>query len=177
MHQIIENVKNSNVEEASAPWEKIGHWAVGGARAVGFSECSRYVLVESSNGRGLFDCSSGAKILRDNSEYTDKELELVCVGIGPIEGQEVRMSGLHGGGLPSCTKDGWHIESVSFWPQSNLLLFAPDSWLYGHKYGKPHEFKKIWSGHELRGYGFSYTGQALIVCESSDLIIYTKSTC
>lgn len=146
-------------------------------RAVGYSECSRYILVETSDGRGLFDCQTGEKILRDREKYPDKEISLICDGFGPIEGQTVRMSGLQGGGLPRATECGWRIELISYWPLTDILLFEPDSWLHGKRYGKPHQFTKLWSDYELRGYGFSYSGETLLIGQSSDLYIYSKVSC
>ncbi len=80
--------------------------------ALGYSDCSRYLLVETSDGRGLFNCRSGEKIFRDRNEYQDQELKLLCNGIGPIENQVVRMAGLHGGGLPLSTPTRWTLEVI-----------------------------------------------------------------
>lgn len=174
MDKIIDNVKKAKIEDAALPWRKICHSAVGSARAVGFSKCSRYALVESGDGRGLFDSLSGDKLLHDVANYPDQEVDLLCQGIGPLSGDSVRMAGINGGGLPLRTEDGWRIEALSFWPQTTLLLFSPGSWLHGEKYDKPYRFTKIWSSYELRGFGFSYDGQSLLVCDSSDLTIYTR---
>jgi hypothetical protein len=177
MKEILKSIERSPLVEASPPWKKIGHFSIGGVRAIGYSDCSRYILVETIDGRGLFDCFTGEKILRDSKDYPDKEVSLLCDGIGPIEGETIRMSGLHGGGLPLSTQDGWTIEIVSSWPVSNILLLEPGSWLHGEKYGKPFQFEKIWSGYELRAGGFSKSGETLIIGESSDLVIYSNKDC
>ena len=144
-------------------------------RAVGYSECSRYILIETQDGRGLFDSKTGEKLLRDRSEYKYRELELLCEGFGPLEGEFIRMSGLSGGGLPLSTTDGWRVEAITVWPKNDILLTSPDSWLYGGQYDKPDHFQKVWSGYKIRGYGFSYSGETLCIVESSDLIIYSRS--
>lgn len=177
MQELAKRIEKEPISEPKLPWKKIGVWAIGGMRAIGYSDCSRYIVVETSDGRGLFDCKTGNKILRDRNEYKDQELELLCEGFGPLKGNTIRISGLHGGGLPLFTKDGWGIEIISSWPKNEVLLIEPGSWLYGAKYGKPSHFQKIWSGHEIRGCGFSYTGETLCIGESSDLVIYAKSDC
>ena len=177
MKELIKRIEDTVLSEPKSPWKKIGHWGIGGMRAIGYSDCSRYILVETTDGRGLFDCKTGEKILRDRSEHKDRELELLCDGFGPLKGQSIRMSGLHGGGLPLCTNDGWSIDVVSSWPKNDVLLVEPESYLYGRKYGKPDNFQKIWSGYEIRGCGFSYSGETLCIGESSDLFIYSRSHC
>lgn len=177
MEKLIQRIKEAPISDPDAPWVKVGAWSINGLRAVGYSGCSRYILTETTDGRGLFDCATGEKIFRDRSEYLDQERLLVCPGIGPIEGEIVRMSGLEGGGMPKSSSNGWRIETISFWPKTEILLFSPDSWLHGEKYGKPDNFLKIWSGFELRGCGFSYAGDTLFIGESSDLVIYSRVGC
>jgi len=175
MDDLIRRIEDTVLSEPKSPWRRVGNWGIGGMRAIGYSDCSRYIMVETSDGRGLFDCKTGEKILRDRSKHKDRELELLCDGFGPIEGHSVRMSGLHGGGLPLFASDGWAIEIISSWPKTQVLLIEPGSWLFGAKYGKPDNFQKIWSGYEICGCGFSYSGETLCIGESSDLVIYSKS--
>ncbi len=175
MQELVKRIEITSLSEPKSPWKKVGAWGVGGMRAIGYSDCSRYIVVETSDGRGLFDCITGEKVLHDRSEYENQELRLLCQGFGPLSGTSIRMSGLHGGGLPLFTHDGWSIEMISSWPNNEILLVEPGSWLHGGKYGKPAKFQKIWSGYELRGYGFSYSGETLCIGESSDLVIYSKS--
>lgn len=177
MKELLKRIIEEPLTEPHKPWKKVGEWGIGGMLAMGYSDCSRYVLVETSDGRGLFDCKTGEKLFRDRNKYKSRELELLCEGFGPLEGKHVRMSGLYGGGLPLHTEDGWAIEIISSWPQSDILLIEPGSWLYGGKYGKPDIFQKIWSGYDIRGCGFSYTGETLCIGESSDLVIYSRNSC
>lgn len=177
MHELDKRIENTSLSEPNFPWRKIGAWGIGGMRAIGYSNCSRYIVVETSDGRGLFDCKTGEKAFRNRNEYKNQELELLCEGFGVLEGQSIRMAGLHGGGLPLFTNDGWEIKVISSWPKDEILLIEPGSWLYGGRYGKPDNFQKIWSGYEIRGCGFSYTGETLCIGESSDLVIYSKINC
>ena len=99
------------------PWHKVSMVAVGGLRAVGFDRNSELLLVVSSAGRGVIDCQSGKKIARDEGEYYEHGSFLEAVGIGPLEGKAIRISGSAGGGLPTATDDGWSIELVTLeWP-------------------------------------------------------------
>jgi len=174
MQELTKIIEAEPLAEPKSPWKKIGAWGIGGMRAIGYSDCSRFIIVETSEGRGLFDCQTGDKVLRDRNEYKNQEIELLCEGFGPLVGRTIRMSGLCGGGLPLSTKDGWHIEIISSWPKNEILLFEPGSSIFGWKYGKPSHFQKIWSGHEIRGCGFSYSGNTLCIGESSDLVIYSR---
>lgn len=175
MKELAERIINEPLKAPDRPWKKVGEWGIGGMISIGYSDCSRYILVETSDGRGLFDCKTGEKLLRDRGEYQFRGLELLCEGFGPLEGKYIRMSGLYGGGLPLCTEDGWDVEIISLWPQNDILLISPGSWLYGGKYDKPDHFQKIWSGYDIRGCGFSYTGETLCIGESSDLVIYSRN--
>jgi len=91
------------------PWRKVGVIAVGGLRTVGFDHESELLLVVSSAGRGVVDCQTGLKVARCDQEYFESEWKLEALGIGPLEGKKLHMSGLFGGGLPTSTSDNWSI--------------------------------------------------------------------
>jgi hypothetical protein len=61
------------------------------------------------NGRGVFDCNSGERVARDKDGDWDDldETRLMSIGIGPLSEIRIRLAGLHGGGLPTTTDDGW----------------------------------------------------------------------
>ncbi len=159
-----------------APWVCVADLAVGGLSAVGFDRHSERLLIVSSQGRGLVDCTSGQRLARDHGEYYGDEQQLEAEAIGPLAGTIIRMAGLHGGGLPLTTEDGWSLELVTMdWPHTDVLLLAPGSWLYGSLHGKESSFYKIATDSELRACGFSYTGRSLVVATSSDLVIYARS--
>jgi hypothetical protein len=159
-----------------APWRKVTIIAVGGLRSVGFERNSELLLVVSSQGRGIIDCSSGNKVARDYDEYYENEQFLEADGIGPLQGKMVHISGLFGGGLPTSTPDAWHVELVSLdWPVQDIFLVEPRSSLYGARHGLPAIFYKIGSEIELRACGFSYTGNSLIIATSSNLVIFSRN--
>ncbi|MDR6742526.1 hypothetical protein J2X56_004557 [Herbaspirillum sp. 1173] len=86
-------------------WQKTGAFAVGGLTEVGFSQRSELLLVVSSAGRGVIDCTRGEKIARDyeiNGDWYSAS-SLTCEGIGPLKDERIQLAGLVGGGLPFPT--------------------------------------------------------------------------
>lgn len=158
-----------------SPWRRVAIVAVGGLRSIGFDRGSELLLVVSSAGRGVIDCRSGEKVARDYDDFYEDEQFLEADGIGPLQGQTVRVSGLFGGGLPISTQDGWSVELVTLdWPVKDILLLEPFSFLYGSLYGKPTAFHKIGAESELRACGFSYTGNTLVIATSSDVAVFSR---
>src|SRR5205085_11009349 len=94
-----------------SPWRHVEDFAIGGLRNIGFAPDSDVMLVVSSQGAGLFDCIGGIRLARDpDYEITyGEEVRLSANGIGVLSGQVIRMAGLHGGGLRTCTLDGWSL--------------------------------------------------------------------
>jgi hypothetical protein len=157
------------------PWRKIAMIAAGGLRAVGFDRQSELLLVVSFSGRGVIDCTTGERVARDDGEYFEDTQFMEAAGVGPLEGQTVRVAGGQGGGLPTSTQDGWSIEVVTReWPEHEVLVLAPFASLFDVLQGKPSRFNKIAEESELRASGFSYTGRTLIVASSSDILIFGR---
>jgi hypothetical protein len=156
------------------PWKCVGGGAVGGLTEVGFADGSDLLLVVSAQGRGVFDCRSGERVARDCTEPNDgwyDERRLLALGIGPLDGQFIRLAGLGGGGLIRLGCDGWWIETITLvWPDVNLLLGGPWGWI--HDGVTP--FTKLQTIREFRAFGFSETGQSLVIATSSDLLIYSR---
>ena len=149
--------------------------AVGGLRAVGFDRDSELLLVVSSAGRGVIDCQTGMKVARDTNEYYEDGQKLEAEGVGPLDGKTIRVSGLCGGGLSTCTSDGWSVEVVTLdWPVHYLLLLEPYSTLYDSLRGQPKRFHKISSESEVRAFGFSSTGKSLVVATSSEAVVFAR---
>jgi len=158
------------------PWRKVEAFAVGGLRSIGFDRESELLLVVSSTGRGVIDCQSGRKVARDEGEYDEDESQLEAIGIGPLQDRVLRLSGLHGGGLPNSTQDGWSLEVVTIdWPASAILLLEPFASLYDSLHGRPSRFHSIGTETELRACGFSYSGRSLVVATPSDITIDGRS--
>ncbi len=155
-------------------WEQTAHFAIGGLLSVGFSKNEHFLLVLSSEGRGVFDCFTGEKVARDNEKDGDwyKSAELKCEGIGPIENETINMAGMDGGGLRSGNDEGDHLHLISpFWPKQDILFCS--NWKH---YLSDNTFEncfRIWSGYEPRAYGFSPSGMTFAVADSAELYIYT----
>lgn len=155
--------------ELPSPWRCLQVCGVGGLFQVGYAAGSDLLLVLSSQGRGVFDCLAGEKLARDYNEAHDffDPIRLTATGIGPLEGQVIRMAGLFGGGLPLTTLDGWLLEAQArAWPTHSVFLTAPDS------------REPVCIGDdgacELRACGFSETGRSFIIATSCELAMFTR---
>jgi hypothetical protein len=156
------------IQEPPPPWKHVVTWAVGGLFQVGYAENSDLLLVLSSQGRGVFDCLTGEKVARDDEEAHDffAPIPLTADGFGPLAGKSIRMAGLFGGGLPRTTEDGWFLEEQApAWPIRTILLRSParETIAIGDD-----------GACELRAFGFSETGNSLIIAISCDLAIFAR---
>jgi hypothetical protein len=171
-------VRAAPIASPQLPWSLTTTIAVGGLTEVGFAEssdASEFLLVLSHQGRSVIDCATGKKVARDRSEDRSSwyaEHILLAKGIGPLEGQNVRLSGLYGGGLPQWTKDMWRVQSLAIdWPEYSLLLLPPEP---KDIYFSDAKFVKLATESGVRAFGFSYSGRKLIIATSSDLTIYGR---
>jgi hypothetical protein len=172
---VRQRVRAAKVTKPGSPWAFIGSITVGGLTEVGFAEDSDLLLVISSQGRGIIDCTTGQKIARDRSEENAETWYgshfLIGQGFGPLDGKQVRLAGLSGGGLPVCTKDGWSVERLAIdWPDDCLLLLEPFSSIYR----ADARFLKLAVEREVRAFGFSFSGTSLIIATSSDVRILSR---
>ena len=172
---IKERIQKSALTAPPNPWKKIGSFAVGSLRSIGFDKKSELLLVISSSGRGVINCQTAEKVARDYEENFDDEIFLEAEGIGPLAGVVIRVAGIYGGGLPRFTRDGWSIENVTLdWAIQDILLLAPGSLLTGEKYGKPFGFYKLFRDFEPITAGFSYTGKTLVIAVSSGIEVWGR---
>src|ERR1051326_3798162 len=159
--------------ELGRPWEHIACYAVGGLRSVGFAKDSDLLVVTSSDGTGVFDCLSGEKLARDTEvepNYED-EVALRARGIGPLKGIEVAMSGLHGGGLPLATLDGWFLVRTIVNRDLSLITLRPPS----EPGSRVRDYFVLATEEEVRAFGFSYTGMSFVIAEGSHTLeIYRR---
>lgn len=159
------------------PWSKIATVPVGGLEDIGFSRSSDILLSVSANGAGVFDCTSGTLLARDSDADCQIDLpHLQSVGIGPIAGVTIPLAGLHGGGLPSTTVDGWTMEQIPLsWPNDELVLAPPSRSMLWPLDGDVAGLTKL-SGFiaPVRAFGFSPTGRSLVVATSSDITIFGR---
>lgn len=179
MYEHLEPLKRKlltlEVEKPPPPWELKTVISVGGLCSVGFDRGTENLLILSHQGRGVVDCFTGKKTARDYEDYYQNKY-LEAEGIGCLKGKLINMAGLLGGGLPIITEDDWCLESVTiYFPEEMILLIEPGSDLYGMTCNRPDNLTKIGQQAAIRAYGFSHTGQSLIVATSSDVTIYNRS--
>lgn len=167
----------NKVQPPPAPWFTQDTYGVGGLLAIGYAPNTDFLLVISSQGRGIFDCRTGERIARDydNADNTYDEIALTAQGFGPLVNTTVPISGLYGGGLPRGTYDGWALQAVPDpWPHHSIVLEYPYTSIYTNI---EHGVKVGDDGScELRAYGFSPTGQSFVVALSCELTVFTRST-
>lgn len=164
---------------APVPWRLVASVAIGGFEALGFSVDSRYLLIVSSSGRGVFESGSGEELERDSSSTTVDwySLEALTVeGIGPVAGQAISVAGIHGGGLPLVTLDGWVADLLSpDWPSSFVTLSPPGSspWT---QYQSDGVAKVAPTGGDdaVKCYGFSWSRRHFIVATSHTVDLFVR---
>lgn len=159
------------------PWREVARVAVGGLEGVGFAQGSDLLLVLSSRGRGMFDAGSAERIARDCNEAEADWQRLEAEGIGPLQGQIVRMAGIGGGGLTTSTHDGWRVElAAPDWPEQDVFLVEPYSMLFDPRPGRAGKAHKLISASALIACGFSPSGRCFIVATSSDIAFFARSS-
>lgn len=176
--RLLRHLQSTAIVDPPPPWRLNTEYALGGLTEIGFAENSDYLLVVSSQGRGVFDCTNGQRIARDNESadigwWYDPN-KLTAFGIGPLDGQLIRLAGLHGGGLPNSTRDGWGLLHIWHdWPDNCLVLEEPYKSVYNDlKYGyKIADSKPC----EYRAYGFSDTGRSFVFATSCSLYIFSRT--
>ncbi len=172
---LVNELRRKPVEAPPAPWRRAACFAIGGLTEIGYAPDSDLLLVVSSQGRGVLDCVTGEKVARDYDDSYDfiDETRLVALGIGPLDGQWIRVGGLHGGGLPNSTRDGWGLVTLPLpWPHYHVFLTAPRKSIYdGAEYAAKVETD---NACELRAYGFSETGRSFIVALSCEITIFVR---
>jgi hypothetical protein len=182
-HPFAEIVMKMPLQPPPEPWKRDAV-AIGGLTEIGYAPDSDYLLAISET-RGVFDCSFGVqnrKVARDYDEdgwvnvWRDSK-NLTAIGIGPIEGQTVRLAGLWGGGLSMFTSDGWHVElAYPNWPTPNVILCPPHCYPF-HRGAEQCLKLGTWTGNEYEtiiGCGFSQTGKSFIIAESHTIEIFSR---
>lgn len=157
-------------------WREGGVAHVGGVRGVGFDWESELLLVESVDGKGVFDGTTGERVARDRDAVSAfaEEVRLESHGIGPLEGKVIRVCGLFGGGLPLMTLDGWSLELVHHnWPHVASLVLVPE----GASLWDPAQARRCCKLAETEAplaYGFSHTGQSILLAHRHMLQTWTR---
>jgi len=172
----VEQILGLSVSQPPPPWQLVCEASVGGLLSVGFGRNTELILVTSSQGRGVFNATTGERVARDSVvDFPEDPFNLEAAGIGPLNGQMIRMAGINGGGLPKVCSDGWQVERLAIhWPKEMVLLISPGSWVFGASFGNKADLTKVMVDSEIRACGFSASGQSLVLAESSGLRLYTR---
>ncbi len=176
---LISSLRSLQLGSPPAPWRRVASLAIGGFEALGFSEDSVYFLVVSSSGRGVFESETGKCIAREPSNSTGAwyDLEALTVeGIGPLSGKFVSVAGIHGGGLPLVSLDGWVVDLLSpDWPNSFVTLSPPDStpWTQEQIRGVT-KVAPIGGDDDIKCFGFSDSRRHLIVATSHTVDLFSR---
>lgn len=160
-------------------WVQKTTCAVGGLREVGFTKDSKYLMVLSGQGRGIFDALSGEKLIRDHSDYYMDEWDdetAIVRGFEFLDGVEVICGGFEAPNpLRQTTKDGWQIviekEKRLDWKQDNV-----DStvlYLVNNQQEQSIEIDYSPYGYD-RAIGFSDSGGTFVLATSSEVNIWVK---
>lgn len=162
-----------------APWRLVSSIAVGGFEALGFSRDSRYLLIVSSSGRGVYDSESGERLARDSSDGAGDwyNLEALMVkGIGPLADQSIIVAGIHGGGLPLVTLDGWVADLLApDWP-SNFVTLSPSGsspWVQDQA-TRVARVAPVDSDDPVKCHGFSWSREHFVVATSHTVDLFRR---
>lgn len=133
------------------------------------------MLIVSSQGRGIFDCSKLELTDRDNNTDFNwfNSYEIWAMGIGKLSNEKISIGGLCGGGLPYLNQFGDGIQYMATeWPIIDLIFEPNYKSIY--KEGDEKDCFRIFHDYELRAYGFSYDGQYFVTATSSQINVYRK---
>ncbi|WP_284651422.1 hypothetical protein [Flavobacterium terrisoli] len=172
LQKLVDQAKEMDIPTG---WKK-ETFAVGGLSNVGFSKkFPEMLLVISSQGRGVIDCSKFELIERDYDdswEWMDT-YELWSMGIGKLFDEKILVGGIHGGGLPFLNKYGDSLQFMATqWPIIDLIFEPNFKSIYQEDEAK--DCFKIFSDYELKAYGFSYDGNYFITATGSEVNVYRK---
>jgi hypothetical protein len=155
--------------ELPGGWQHVATLPIGGLSEVGFDAGERYLLVVSPSGRGLVDTSTGKRIARDHevptatATWIDRRARTVAA-IGPLAGTKVPCVGLWGGTL-SHRADQWAVEIGARGLRE--FVFLRDLPLQ-------QRYELTEAIAEIRAYGFSNTGDIMIVATASEVSLWRR---
>lgn len=170
--RLLKSIANIPQNTDIQGWIKMPTVAIGGLLSVGFSKQADMLLVESSQGLGLFECGTLQLIAREkNNDENIYDNQLQCLGIGPVKDELIPMAGIHGGGLRSITNRGEQVTIISpRWPLHEIVFCTAYSSVYDPN--NKDQCQIIASEYEFRAYGFSSDDKYFIYATSSQFILY-----
>jgi hypothetical protein len=178
---LLSSLRNADVGVRCDTWRLTIQAAVGGASAVGFDRKSEDLLVVSSNGQSVFECTSGERIYRNRASDGYDPMLLEGHRLDEPKASPFAMSGADGGGLLTITSDGWTVDTFHLdWPHTFCILQPPGASIY-FLHDKPFAPKKDGTYHLVQSqlgkpiaFGFSWSGKSLVWCDRSDLYVWAR---
>jgi len=170
-----EHWRNLPEAEPPTPWRRLGRIPAGDFQALGYIDASDYLLLVTLYGRELWHCPTLTRIAADDNDQVPSYSDLVRLrspGIGQMSNRIVRLAGVHGGGLPNGTVDGWSLELVSISiGEQYLILVGP------HGPGEDGEIYKLVNAWVVAPFGFSDTGLIFIINDGmGDIWVYGRDS-
>lgn len=162
-------------------WRHRNTFAIGGLENVGYASNQDILIVLSSQGQGIFDCLTGEKIARQNDEINwwdnFNQRTNSILGFGRLMNIEIQTSGLYGVDiLPKTTADGWTLIASD--PEPGEIPFEKSLVRKIYLISPDKQQKRVIGKDgacELRAFGFSETGNSLIIALSCELTIYSRT--
>ncbi|MEC8292243.1 MAG: hypothetical protein VX083_02000 [Pseudomonadota bacterium] len=179
---ISEKLKRARIATETSDWKRTTEVVVGGLVALGFYESKDSPKVDKllaigSQGQTVIDCLSGQIVYRNRAQdgYDQETLSAWDLSGGTPE--SIRMSGIDGGGLKLCTKDGWSVEAIPIaWPIYHYILQHPGSSIYtDQSIGRESKFELLEFDYKQMAFGFSNSGNSLLLTSSSDITVWTRA--
>lgn len=163
-------------------WKRSAEVVVGGLIAVGFFEGRESpnldkLLAVGSKGQTIIDCQSGDVVYRNRDHDGYSHDTLTAWDLSGVNSDPVRMSGVGGGGLKRFTSDGWSVEAIPIaWPIYYYVLQHPGSSIFSdYKLGRKPKFDLLDYDYQQMAWGFSNSGNSLLLTSSSDVILWSRS--
>lgn len=142
--------------------------AIGGLLYVGFSEVTTNKLVcISSQAQSVIDCDS----LQINYCTEDYDEDNLAARADELENEIIHIAGIGGGGMRLLSKTGESLIQVSpQYPKENIV-YQPH---YLSCFTEPEKCMYIYSGYEIRAYGFSQCNNYFVIGDSATLSIFKR---
>lgn len=158
-------------------WKYRNTYAIGGLENIGF-DLADTLTVLSSQGVGMFNCLTGEKFFRQVVSWWERydPVTAAISGYGILEGSTIQICGLDVPDfLSKATQDGWILQCAGPVPDDPPFeKYQVHKIFLTHQNSGHHEFICQDGACELRAFGFSPTGNSLVVATSCDLVIWSR---
>lgn len=173
---VLRALDAAEVATSAGPWRMLASRRVGGLTALGFDRASEDMLVTSTSGQSVIDGRSGDLIYRNHDQDGLDPAALKGTRLDHPADARFDMAGLYGGGLRTCTNDGWSVERIGahavLHPPSASIRYLGPEWDSYRKDATFHVLDR--STDDPRVIGFSWSGQTLVSATAQTLVIWGR---